>query len=265
MQRDHCLVMGVLNVTPDSFSDGGLFLTPDSALSHAAKLMEEGADIIDVGAESSRPGAAPLSLEEEWSRLEPIFNGLSASNFPVRISVDTYKPEIMRRAVDCGASVVNDIKGASPSDEILRDLASKQVTYLAMHMHKEPTTMQADPLGRQAALAAVESFLAHTHARLAALGFANDDIWLDPGIGFGKGDRGNLALLEKVPEWAKRFNLAVGVSRKSFIGRLLDIPEPKDRDNPAKMLELNLLMSGVKVLRTHSVGPVVRMRSLLRD
>jgi dihydropteroate synthase len=265
MQSDHCLVMGVLNVTPDSFSDGGLFLTPDNALAQAAKLVEDGADILDIGAESSRPGSTPLSVEDEWSRLEPILRRLSASNFPLGLSVDTYKPEIMKRAVDYGATIVNDIRGAAHSDEVLADLASKKVTYLAMHMHKDPGTMQVDPLGRKEAVTVVESFFEKTHTRLLSLGFPENKIWLDPGIGFGKNDKGNLALLQSVPRWTQTFSLAMGVSRKSFIGRLLDIPDPAERDNPTKMLELGLLLSGVKVIRTHTVRPIVRLRSLLKD
>ncbi len=256
------LIMGIVNVTPDSFSDGGQFFSPKHALEHAESLMRDGADILDIGAESSRPNADPVSLEEEWSRLEPILTILDTWQIP--ISVDTYKPEIMRRLQNHRVAIINDIRGGSQvPDEILEGWGKAGRVYLGMHMHRDPKTMQLEPLEPLAAWDSVNRYYAATQRRLGLLGFPPDKIWLDPGIGFGKSDAANLYLIKESLKQASSLPLVLGISRKSFIGRLLDIAEPEARDSASKMLELNFLWSGVHAIRTHNVKHLKRLRDHL--
>lgn len=258
------LIMGIVNVTPDSFSDGGQFLSRDAALQHGHKLIEDGADILDIGAESSRPNAVPVPLDEEWSRLKPILDALDKET--VRISVDTYKPEIMRRLLDHRVEIINDIRGGSQiPDDILKLWAKDRRIYLGMHMHKDPKTMQLEPLGPKDASAAVQAYYDSTRTRLQSLGYNDEEIWFDPGIGFGKNDAANLYLIREAIEGAAKIPLVMGISRKSFIGRLLDIERPEDRDAPSKMLELAFLYAGVKAIRTHDVKGLKKIRDLLLE
>ena len=256
------LIMGIVNVTPDSFSDGGQFFSASFALKHIDQLAREGADIFDLGAESSRPYAVPVPLEEEWARLEPILKVLDKES--LRVSIDTYKPEIMRRLLDYNVEIINDIKGGGqvPSD-ILRQWALAGRTYLGMHMNREPETMQTYPLGPQEASLAVSGYYEATRRRLTGLGFPLDKIWLDPGIGFGKNDAANLYLIQEAIEGAHAIPLVLGISRKSFLGRILDIEDAKDRDAPSKMLELSFLYAGVKAIRTHNVKHLKRLKDLI--
>lgn len=258
--------MGVLNVTPDSFSDGGSFLDPGVAVDQAQRLAETGADIIDVGAESTRPGAATLSPEDEWARLGPVLARLVKANFKAKISVDTRKPDLMLRVADMGVAYINDVGGATTSTAVLEKLARyPALQYIAMHMKEAPETMQREPLRGAHAVGAVDSFFTHTQKRLGDVGFSPDRVWLDPGIGFGKSDSGNLQLIAKVSTWAQSYNLCVGVSRKGFIGRALDISSPEDRDAPSKMLELGLAIAGAQMIRTHAVKDLRRLIDLLRE
>lgn len=256
------LIMGVVNITPDSFSDGGQFFKVPDALQQIERLLAEGADIIDLGAESSRPGAQPLSLEEEWQRLEPVLTEASRLWPSSLFSLDTCKAEIMRRALHFPVTLINDIRGGADF-ETLQVLSSRGLVYLAMHMHRDPMSMQRDPLDAPLALESVAKFYEETQVVLQRAGFAKEQIWLDPGIGFGKTDRANLLLIKQSMEWATRLPLVLGVSRKSFIGRLLHIDEAKDRDAPSKMLELSLILAGVKAIRTHDVLHLKTLRDLV--
>lgn len=256
------LIMGIVNVTPDSFSDGGRFFTSDSALAQIDGLLRDGADIIDLGAESTRPNAASVSLEEEWRRLKPILQALDTQT--LRISVDTSKPEIMRRLLDHNVAIINDVHGAQQIDDLtLSQWAAAGRSYLAMHMHKDPQSMQVEPLGLEEAKLVMHSFYQATQARLIQLGFPRDKIWLDPGIGFGKNDQANLYLIRDAMQRAAEMPIALGISRKSFIGRLLDIEAPLERDAPSKMLELSFLFAGVKAVRTHNVKHLRRLKDLI--
>ena len=256
------LIMGIVNVTPDSFSDGGQFFSPEFALRHIDHLVRDGADILDIGAESSRPNASPVPLEEEWLRLGPLLKALDKKN--ICVSVDTYKPEIMRRLLDHKVEIINDIKGGSQvPDDILKAWAKQGRTYLGMHMHRDPQTMQTNPLGPKEASAAVSAYFDSTRGRLKSLGFPLDKIWLDPGIGFGKTDAANLYLMREAIDGAQSIPLVLGVSRKSFLGRILDIDQPEDRDAPSKMLELSFLYAGVKAIRTHNVKHLKRLKDLI--
>lgn len=259
--KNQTLIMGIVNITPDSFSDGGKYLDPNAAYEHAAKLVEEGADIIDLGAESSRPDAQFINIEEEWKRLLPILKLLEDNPLPVKISIDTNKPEVMRRLTDFNVHIINDIKGGADS-ETLEHLAKKDLYYLAMHMHGTPEFMQKSPLSSGSALIEVNNFYKNTQKKLTDIGFNKEKIWLDPGIGFGKSDAANIQLLADSIQKARNYNLVMGISRKSFMGRLLDIKDPTGRDAPTKMLELSFIFAGVKVIRTHDVSRLYRLREL---
>lgn len=262
MSEPSALIMGIVNVTPDSFSDGGRFFTSDLALGRIDKLLKEGADIIDLGAESTRPDAAPVPLEEEWRRLKPILEALDHQ--PISISVDTYKPEIMRRLLDHRVEIINDVQGAQQvDDDFLSQWAKAGRTYLPMHMYKDPKSMQTKPLSLEECKPIIQTFYQATQARLVSLGFPLDKIWLDPGIGFGKNDQANLYLIRDAMQRAAETPIALGISRKSFIGRLLDIESPQERDAPSKMLELAFLFAGVKAVRTHNVKHLSRLKDLI--
>lgn len=257
------LLMGILNVTPDSFSDGGHYNSVELALDHARQLREAGADLIDVGAESSRPGAIPVSLDEEWRRLEPVLAALQSQRPQVGISVDTQKPEIARRALAMGIDMINDV-GGHATPEILKEIGRQsRVHYLAMHVWGEPQTMQKDPLNSRRVLGEVERFGERIEAKALTAGISRDRLWLDPGIGFGKTDAANVALLREIPRWSQRWQVAIGVSRKSLMGRFLAIPKPEDRDPPSKMLELGAALLGARLIRSHEISVLKRLMTLL--
>lgn len=256
------LIMGVVNVTPDSFSDGGRFFKPEDAVDQVLRLVDDGADIIDIGAESSRPGAALISSDLEWQRLEPVLEKLFRRDIGCQISIDTNKDETMLRLVDTPVRIINDIKGGA-SRSTLEALAVKDMTYIAMHMHHTPETMQLDPLDGEDAVRQVEDFFKSTAENLERCGFSKECIWLDPGIGFGKTDRANIALMKSSISQSRKWPVVVGVSRKSFIGRLLGIDDPLQRDHPSKMLELALMLAPVKAIRTHDVATLRRLRDHL--
>jgi len=213
---DRPLVAGVVNVTPDSFSDGGRFLETDAAVDHARRLVEEGADIIDVGAESSRPGAdVAVTPEEEWHRLLPVLKTLR--DFPVPVSVDTVKAEVMRRAIAEGASMVNDIN-ALRAPGALEAVAASDAGVCLMHMRGEPRTMQREPRYGDV-VAEVRAFLAERVAAAEARGIARERIVIDPGFGFGKTVAHNFELLRNLDRFAEMgLPVMAGWSRKSTLG-----------------------------------------------
>ena len=257
----NCLIMGVVNITPDSFSDGGDFLDPNDAYSQAALLDEQGADVVDLGAESSRPGATPLTDQEEWDRLEPLLLKLRQRPLRAKISLDTYKTQTMLRSLDFGIDIINDIKGGA-DQAVLKKLAAAGVGYCAMHMHRNPELMQVSPLEPEQALREVGDFYQKTYSHLKNCGFSDDKIWLDPGIGFGKTDTANLQLIQQATEMASQYPIAIGISRKSFMGRLLGIQSPLDRDGPSKMLEFSLMHSGIGMIRTHDVASLAKIKKI---
>lgn len=265
MTRRRCGIMGIVNVTPDSFSDGGRFFSPQSAVDRAMEMIADGADWVDIGAESTRPGSAPVSPDEEWRRLDPVVNALVQRLGGERVSVDTRHPETMRRAAHAGARMINNVAGLVP-DDVLRELARVPgMAYVAMHMRGTPETMQRDPIDGDAAVTEVERFFVESAERLRSAGFSPDRVWVDPGIGFGKTDAANIKLLEATSAWARRWNVMVGLSRKSFMGRLLGIDDPVARDPASKMLELGQMMAGAGMIRTHDTKTLARLRGLLYD
>ena len=212
---DRPLVAGVVNVTPDSFSDGGRYLEPVAAIAHARRLTDEGADLIDIGAESSRPGASSLSTELELSRLLPVLEGLRDS--PVPISVDTTKPEVMRAGIGAGAAMINDI-GALRSPGALEAVAASDAAVCLMHMQGEPRTMQQSP-SYDDVVAEVRAFLAERVAAAEARGIARERIVIDPGFGFGKTVAHNFELLRNLHRLAEMgLPGMAGWSRKSTLG-----------------------------------------------
>lgn len=259
-------VMGVINVTPDSFSDGGQYFSPEAASNQALHLDRLGASYIDLGAESTRPGAETISLETEWGRLSPVLELLQTKQLAAQISVDTSKPDIMLRSANLGVRMINNVNGCT-DDATLEKLASdyEGMQYLAMHKHGDPDSMQKKPLDGKDATDAVDAFFKTSFSQLRSAGFSPDQIWLDPGIGFGKTDRANALLLAQIPRWSNDYQIAVGVSRKSMIGRLLDIEKPENRDDATKMLELGLIAAGARLVRTHDVERLCNIVSLFAE
>jgi dihydropteroate synthase len=256
--------MGILNVTPDSFSDGGLYDSVSQAVEHASYLVDSGAQIVDVGAESSRPGARAISVQEEWSRLEPILVALQPLRQSVLLSLDSQKPEIMLKAASIGIDVINDIGGKTSLQDLKSLAKNPRMHYIAMHMEGTPETMQVSPLKSAVVCEKVEAFFKVSLDKALAAGVEPERIWLDPGIGFGKTDAANIALMAAVRNWSELYQIAVGVSRKSLMGRYLGIEAPQDRDPPSKMLELGLALLGARLIRTHDVAALRRLTQLMQ-
>jgi dihydropteroate synthase len=242
--------MGVVNVTPDSFSDGGLFLDTQRAVAHARRLIGEGADLLDIGGESTRPGAAPVTLEEERRRVLPVLEALVESGVPV--SVDTRKPQLMRDAVAAGAAMVNDV-AALAAPGALEAVARAPVAVCLMHMQGEPGTMQANPSYREV-VAEVRAYLAGRVAAAESAGIARDRIVVDPGFGFGKTLEHNLALLAGLGELRlPGVALLAGLSRKAMLGKLTG-REPHERVHASVAAALAAVQNGAHIVRVHDVA-----------
>jgi dihydropteroate synthase len=241
--------MGVVNITPDSFSDGGRFRDPQAAVSHARRLAEEGADIIDLGGESTRPGAAPVSEQEETERIIPVLRELSFLEKP--ISVDTRRPAVMKAALAAGASMINDIQ-ALTEPYALEAVAATGCAVCLMHMKGEPATMQREPRYDDV-VGEVQAFLKEAVRRVMFAGIGRDRIVVDPGFGFGKTVQHNLAVLRRLPEFASLgVPLLAGLSRKSTIGHLTGRPVG-ERLAGSLTMALLALQGGAKILRVHDV------------
>ena len=216
------MIMGIVNVTPDSFSDGGQFFNPDAAVRHALQLVAQGAEIIDVGGESTRPNAVPVGEAEELRRILPVIERFAAQ-VRVPISIDTQKPAVARAALAAGASIVNDTAANRADDEMWRVVAKSKAGYIAMHCQGTPQTMQIDPTYDDV-VAQVGDFFSERLERLRTSGVAREQVILDVGIGFGKTLDHNLALLGALNRFTKHDRpLLLGVSRKSFLGKLLEL------------------------------------------
>jgi dihydropteroate synthase len=247
-------VMGVINVTPDSFSDGGQFLEPDAAVAHGIRLAAEGAAILDVGGESTRPGAAPVSEVEELGRVVPVIEGLTAEHVP--ISIDTRRLAVAEAALDAGASIVNDVAAFRSAPELAGLVADRGATCCLMHMLGEPRTMQRDPRYGDV-VNEVRAFLEERLAFAVAEGVAEERIWLDPGIGFGKSLEHNLELLRRLDELvAIGRPLVVGTSRKSFLGTLTGGRPEAERLPGTIATNVLALERGAAIFRVHDVLPV---------
>lgn len=248
LSRPH--VMGIVNVTPDSFSDGGRYQSMSQAIAHAMQLVEEGADILDIGGESTRPGASPVSLEEELGRVIPVIEKLSGIA-GVPISVDTYKPEVMRAAVAAGADIINDVRALQEAGAL--DIVGKSNAGVClMHMQGTPQTMQEAPQYDDV-VNEVKTFLGQRLGAAKAAGIAVDRIVLDPGFGFGKRTDHNIALLKNLQDLnALGRPLLIGLSRKSVLGQLAG-GDPHVRLHASIAASVISAMKGAKILRVHDV------------
>ena len=249
------LVMGILNVTPDSFSDGGQLADAEAAIARGVAMVGEGADVLDIGGESTRPGAAPVSEADERERVLPVVEGLrSALGERVLISIDTMKAGVARAALEAGADIVNDVTALTGDPEMAGVVAKSKCGVVVMHMQGEPRTMQAAP-HYDDVVAEVGKYLADRVAALEAIGIAPERILVDPGIGFGKTLEHNLALLRALPELAASANRPVllGVSRKTFIGTLCGGAPPEDRLWGTVALTAYARQQGVAAIRVHDV------------
>jgi dihydropteroate synthase len=251
-----CLVMGVVNVTPDSFSDGGRYLDPDAAVAHGQALAAEGADLLDVGGESTRPGAGGVTEAVELERVLPVVEGLAASA-GVPVSIDTRKAAVAAAALSVGAAMVNDVSAGRHDPELLAVAAQNKVPLVLMHMRGNPATMQDDP-SYDDVVAEVEAFLDERCQAAEAAGVDHDALVVDPGIGFGKRDRDNYALLDDLARLTRLGHpVLVGTSRKGFIGRALDAPVDQRLEGTAATV-VWAVQRGARIVRVHDVGPMVR-------
>jgi len=251
------LVMGIVNVTPDSFSDGAMFASAEDAVAHGARLVDEGADLVDVGGESTRPGSDPVEVEEELRRVVPVIEGLVKARPGTPLSVDTRKPEIAVAALDAGACVVNDITGGRDA-KLLEIVAHTGAGIVLMHMLGEPKTMQDDPRYDDV-VAEVHEFLRERIEAAVFAGIREGRICIDPGIGFGKTVDHNLALLRAVP--ALRLlgaAVMVGASRKGFIGTLTGVDDPASRLEGSLAVAVLAAAHGADLVRVHDVQATVR-------
>lgn len=248
-------VMGIVNVTPDSFSDGGQHASTAAALRHCEQLLKEGADILDIGGESTRPGSPAVPLDEELARVLPVVR--SATSLGVPVSVDTYKPEVMQASLDAGADIVNDIWALRRGHALEVVAAHPRCGVCLMHMHRDPQTMQVAPMEGDV-LPAVLSFLADRAGALTARGVARARIVLDPGIGFGKTVPQNLSLLARQDELlAPGFGVLAGWSRKSTLGAVTGRDNPADRVAASVAAALMAVERGARVVRVHDVRDTV--------
>jgi dihydropteroate synthase len=249
-------LMGVVNVTPDSFSDGGLYLRPEAAVAHALALEAEGAEILDIGGESARPRSLPISEAEERRRVLPVIEGLRAAGTSAQISIDTSKAGVAAAAIAAGASYVNDITALRGDPEMAEVIAATGVDCCLMHMLGTPRTMQDDPRYEEV-VTDVRDFLAERLEFAVARGIPEERIMLDPGIGFGKTIEHNLELLRRLGELTPLGRpLVIGTSRKSFLGRLVGRPDVSQRLPGTIATNVLAYERGARVFRVHDVAPV---------
>lgn len=243
--------MGILNITPDSFSDGGKYIKTEEALKRALNIINEGADIIDIGAESSRPGAAPISEEEELDRIIPVLD-LLKGNIDIPISIDTYKSKVAEESIKRGATIINDIYGFKKDKNMARVVADTGVYCVLMHMRRNPNNMHENPKYKNVLVEVINELEESIEIALNA-GVKKEKIILDPGIGFAKDFNHNLELLKKIEEFKKLgYPLLLGVSRKTFIGEILGT-EPSDRLEGSLAVASYIASNTPAILRVHDV------------
>lgn len=249
---DKTYIMGILNVTPDSFSEGGLYFDKSAAVKRAYQMAEEGADVIDIGGESTRPGSVPVSIEEEMDRTIPVIKEI-AKNIKIPISIDTYKAEVARRALDAGASIVNDISGMRFDPDMPRVVSENKVPVVLMHIKGNPKTMQQTPV-YEALIPEIMDYLRLSIRLALKFGIPEDKIIIDPGIGFGKTFDHNLKIIKNLHEFTLLEKpILIGPSRKAFIGRILgDVPASGRLEGTSAAVAASIL-NGANIVRVHDV------------
>lgn len=256
-------ILGVLNVTPDSFSDGGSYLDFERAVTYGTRLVAEGADFLDVGGESTRPGATAVSLDEELRRVVPVIRALR-KEVEIPISIDTTKAAVAEAAIDAGATIVNDVSGGRADRRMLPLVARTGASVILMHRKGSPATMQRKPSYRDV-VREVSDFLVRRVAAARALGIPRASIAIDPGIGFGKTPAHNWQLLAGVRALARLgFPVVIGVSRKAFLGKLLDVPA-SERVEATVAASLLAVERGARIVRVHDVLPMARALRVAKE
>ena len=252
------LVMGIVNVTPDSFSDGGKFFSPEVAISHASKLITQGADIIDIGGESTRPGAEQVSESEELKRVIPVIEKIRIDNPTILISIDTTKASVAKHAVEAGADIINDVSGLSFDNNMIGIVESFNIPVVIMHMKGNPQNMQLNPKYKDIVNEILDFFKMKIKIAIQS-GINRSMIILDPGIGFGKTVEHNFELLSRLNEFnVLELPIMIGPSRKSFIGITLDLP-PEDRVEGTAAAVSAGVMNGASIVRVHDVKSMKRV------
>lgn len=252
------IVMGILNVTPDSFSDGGAFADADSAVAQADRMVADGAAILDVGPESTRPGSQPVDPAEQIRRSIPVIRRIRQTHPHIGLSIDTQSAVVAQAALDAGADAVNDISALRHDPAMAGVVANQGAVAILMHMQGTPATMQRDPTYTDVA-AEVAAFLRERAAVALSAGIAHSQIVVDPGIGFGKTVEHNLELLRRLSEIVGvGFPVAVGVSRKAFIGRILNLPDPQNRLAGSLAGAVAAVLAGARIIRAHDVRETVQ-------
>jgi dihydropteroate synthase len=248
-----------VNVTPDSFSDGGRFFDSGHAIEHSLRLIEEGADILDIGGESTRPNAIPVSEEEELRRVLPVIRELTlAAKVPIPISIDTMKPAVARAAIEAGASIINDVAANRGDTTMWQAVRDTGAGYVVMHMLGTPQTMQRDPRYRDV-VQEIGEFFSERLSRLAECGVQPEQTILDPGLGFGKSLEHNLELLARLRHFRTyQRPLLIGASRKAFIGQVLGVKEPAERLPGSLACACAAVEAGAQIIRTHDVAATQR-------
>ena len=256
------LVMGILNVTPDSFSDGGLFYNTDEAVSHALQLIEYGIDIIDIGGESTRPGAKKISEEEEIQRIIPVVKQIRELSSEIIISIDTTKSMVAQKAIQSGANIINDISGFSFDNKMIDVVRESKVPVIIMHMQGDPSNMQNKPVYNDLIID-ISSFFKSKIKLATDAGIKKKQIILDPGIGFGKTVGDNFQLINQLNEFCKLgFPVMIGPSRKSFIGTTLNLPVDDRLEGTAAAVAVGV-MNGARIVRVHDVKEIKRVVTIV--
>ncbi len=251
-------IMGVLNVTPDSFSDGGLFLDASAAIGHAIRMVEDGADIIDIGGESTRPGSDAVTIEEELRRTLPVIQAIT-KEISIPVSIDTYKAEVAKRALDAGASMVNDISGLGFDPAMPGVVSEYEVPVVVMHIKGTPKDMQKDPV-YEALLPEIYDSLRRSMQSAMDAGIPENMIIIDPGIGFGKTFEHNLEILHRLREFTPLERpILVGVSRKAFIGKVLENASVENRLEGTAAAVAISIMNGANIVRVHDVKEMAKV------
>lgn len=251
-------IMGILNITPDSFSDGGRYLDETSAINKALQMVEDGADIIDIGGESTRPGSEPVTVEEELRRVLPVIKSI-AGGIKIPVSIDTYKSEIAKRALDAGASMVNDISGLRFDPEMAKAVSDYKVPVVIMHIKGTPKIMQHKPV-YDLLIPEILEYLSQSITIAGEAGISDDVIMIDPGLGFGKTFEHNLEIIHNLHKFTLLGKpVLIGPSRKAFIGKILgDVPPNERLEGTAAAVAISI-MNGANIVRVHDVKEMAKV------